>query len=334
MLKKKVKRDRLIGLVSRFPKVRALVVGDIILDQYIWGKASRLSPEAPVPIVWADRQEYLLGGSSNVAHNIVALGAGVGVCGVIGKDPYGQEIASLLKKRRISSDLVITDDKRPTTLKTRIIAQHQQVVRVDWESSQALSGQVNKKVVSYIKNNLSKFDLVIIEDYGKGVINPVLLRELVGICRKNKKIITVDPKEDHFDYYRQVTALTPNLKEAEYASGMSVRKDKDLDKVASIILKRLQPEALLITLGDKGMKLFLNNNKSFHLPVSSQEVFDVSGAGDTVIAVFSLAKAAGASFMEASYIANVAAGLVVSRLGVSVTNPKELKERLSSLSLR
>jgi len=322
------KKDRLIRIIDRLRKVKVLVVGDIILDHYIWGKAQRLSPEAPVPVVWANREEYLLGGASNVAHNSIALGAKAEICGIMGSDFYSDVLKSLLRKKNVSGNLIVVDKNRPTTLKTRVIAQHQQVVRIDWESSEFVSFNINKKMISLIKRNIHKFDLVIIEDYGKGMINPSFLEALVHICRKNKKIVTVDPKEEHFDYYKEVTALTPNLKEAEYATGMRVKKDEDIDILAHIILDKLNPRALLVTLGDKGMRLFLKTGQYFHLPASAIEVFDVSGAGDTVIAVFSLGLASGASFLEAAYLANLAAGIVVGRLGVAVTSPLELKKRV------
>ena len=323
-------KDRLLKLISQFKKVRALVVGDVILDHYIRGTADRLSPEAPVPVVKAESQEHFLGGASNVAHNITSLGAKASICGVSGKDSYAGLLESLLRKRKISSHMMISDATRPTTLKTRVVAQRQQAVRIDWESSQFLSPKISKKITSLIKKNIDRFDVVIIEDYGKGVVNPNLLKELVRICKRNKKIITVDPKEEHLDYYKEVTALTPNLKEAEYAAGFKVRSKNDIAKVAQVLLKRLSPQALLLTLGDRGMRLFLKNGKSFYLPTYALEVFDVSGAGDTVIAVFSLGLALGASFLEAASLANFAAGIVVGRLGVAVTNPSELRKRIAN----
>ncbi|MBN2120967.1 MAG: D-glycero-beta-D-manno-heptose-7-phosphate kinase [Candidatus Omnitrophica bacterium] len=329
-MKKLVSKSKLIGFIPKMRKVRALVVGDVILDHYIWGSADRLSPEAPIPVVLANKEEYFLGGASNVAHNISALGAKVSICGTMGADFYSQRLKSLLKNKKIAQDLLIADKTRPTTLKTRVIAQRQQAVRIDWESCEFLSSKVNKEITALIRKNINKFDVVIIEDYGKGVVNPTLLEELVCLCRKSKTIITVDPKEEHLDYYKGVTALTPNLKEAEYAVGIKARNSKDLSMLAKMLLDRLNPQALLITLGDKGMKLFLEGGKSFHLPTYALEVFDVSGAGDTVIAVFSLALASGASFLEAAALSNFAAGIVVGRLGVAVTNPAELKKKILS----
>lgn len=324
-------KRKLLGLLPKFRKVKALVVGDIILDHYIWGEAERLSPEAPVPVVWAKKEDYLLGGASNVAHNIRKLGGKVELCGVVGRDFYARRVKNLLKENDVSSELVLTDKDRFTSLKTRVVAQSQQVVRVDWESCEFLSWKINKKIVSLIRKNIQKFDLVIIEDYGKGVINPQLLEEIVHLCKKEGKIITVDPKEEHFDYYQDVTALTPNLKEAQTATGIKVRTARDLEIVGEVLLERLNPQALLITLGEEGMRLFINKEGVYHLPTYALEVFDVSGAGDTVIAVFSLARASGASFKEAAILANLAAGIVVGKFGIVPVLPEEIEEKIEEV---
>jgi len=325
---KGIDKDRLIKIVGKLKNVKALVVGDVILDHYIHGAAERLSPEAPVPVVWARNENYLLGGASNVAHNIAALGASGCISGVIGDDFHGEKVKQLLEADGIDSRFVIADKNRPTTLKTRILAQHQQVLRIDWESCEYLDDDCNGRVLDKVRKHIDDFDVVIIEDYGKGVINPVLVRDIVALCKQNKKIVTVDPKDDHFEYYEGVTALTPNLKEAQTMGNFKVRNERDIDLLGDTIVQRLNPEALLLTLGEKGMKLFRKDGKSFHLPTYALEVFDVSGAGDTVIAVFSLALAAGASFEEAATIANVAAGIVVGKLGVAVTDTRELKEKI------
>lgn len=328
MRQKGLDQDRLLEITSKLHTVKALVVGDIILDHYIHGSAERLSPEAPVPVVWAKRQDYLLGGASNVSHNIAALGAQSYICGVVGKDFHGEKVKELLAIDGIKTDLVIIDPERPTTLKTRVLADHHQVVRLDWESTDFLSAVVNKDILETVEKNIDDIDVVIIEDYGKGVINPELIKELVKVCTEKGKIITVDPKEEHFDYYKGVTALTPNLKEACYAANFKVRNDEDLSVLGDKLLKMMEPEAMLVTLGEKGMQLFKQNGETFHLPTYAQEVFDVSGAGDTVIAVFSLALGTGASFQEAAAVANLAAGIVVGKLGCAVTNTHELAAKI------
>ncbi len=329
-MKRYLKKENLLKLISKFKKARILVIGDIILDHYVWGRAERLSPEAPVPIVWANRENYLLGGAGNVAYNLSSLGARVILSGIVGQDLYAKKVLELLRKEKINRDCILTCKERPTTLKTRVIAQHQQVVRIDWESVEELSPRTNKKIINFVKKKIDEFDSIIIEDYAKGVINPYLLKEVISLAKKRKKIITVDPKEEHFDYYKEVTALTPNLKEAQYAANFKIRKSEELNLLGEILMKKLQPSCLLITLGEEGMRLFLREGRIFHLPTYALEVFDVSGAGDTVIAVFSLALSLGASFLEAAFLANFAAGIVVGKLGVASTSVKELRERLNS----
>ena len=315
---------KLNNIVSRFNNKRILVIGDLILDHHIFGSVDRVSPEAPVPVVWANRENFVPGGAANVGLNLSAMGAKVSLCGVVGRDHFGKTLLSHIDQYGIYTNLIIKDNKRPTTLKTRIIANHQQVVRVDWESLEFLSENTNKLVFNKIKRNLDEFDAIIVEDYGKGVINPLLLEELIALCRRKKMIITVDPKEEHFDYYENVTVLTPNLKEAQVAAGTKIRNKNQIPFLGKIIMKRLNPKALLITLGEDGMMLFVGDNYH-HIPTAALEVFDVSGAGDTVISIFTLALTAGATYKEAAIIANFAAGVVVGKLGAATLDKKELK---------
>jgi D-beta-D-heptose 7-phosphate kinase/D-beta-D-heptose 1-phosphate adenosyltransferase len=303
----------------------------------------RISPEAPVPVVWANRRTYVPGGAANVANNIRAFDSQVCLLGAVGSDANAKILLSELKKRKIDTTAIFVEPKRHTTVKTRIIAGHQQIVRMDWEHTHSLPEHLNSKIISFIKKNIDNFDAVIIEDYGKGVINSQLLREVISLERKNKKIITVDPKEENFQYYRGVTSITPNRKELENAiRNLKIRDttnsfhvhndrlmtDKDIDLAASQILKYLGLESLLVTLGENGMRLFERSGRITHIPTVAQEVFDVSGAGDTVIATFSLALASNAKNLEAAHIANFAAGIVVSKLGTAVTSRKELSERM------
>jgi D-beta-D-heptose 7-phosphate kinase/D-beta-D-heptose 1-phosphate adenosyltransferase len=263
--------------------------------------------------------------------------------GVIGRDNNSKVLLAELKKRKVSTAGIFVEDSRHTTVKTRIIAGHQQVVRVDWEHTHALSKALNSKIIKFIQKNIAKFDALIIEDYGKGVINVSLLEELTALAKKNKKIITVDPKEDNFQYYHGVTSITPNRKELENAirnlkikdtaNRFKVNNDRlfgdaEVDSAARQIMEYLELESLLVTLGEQGMKLFQPNGRVAHIPTVAQEVFDVSGAGDTVISTFTLALCAGASKLEAAYIANYAAGIVVGKVGTAVTNRRELLERI------
>jgi D-beta-D-heptose 7-phosphate kinase/D-beta-D-heptose 1-phosphate adenosyltransferase len=330
-------------LINKFDKAKILVVGDLILDEYIWGTVERISPEAPVPVVWANKRTYAPGGSSNVASNISSLGGKVCLAGITGNDKNSEILFSELKKRKIDTQGILIEPKRYTTVKTRIIAGHQQVVRVDWEHTDPLSKDLNSRIVKFISQKIADFDAVIVEDYGKGVININLLAELVKLAQQRKKIITVDPKEEHFQYYRGVTAITPNRRELENAirnlrikdtsnkfkfNNDRLFSDSDIDQAARQILKYLELESILVTLGEQGMKLFEKKGAMTHIPTVAQEVFDVSGAGDTVIGTFTLGLCSGASKLVAAHLANFAAGIVVGKVGTAVITKKELIERL------
>lgn len=336
--------NNLNKIINKFSRVNILVLGDLILDEYIWGSVDRISPEAPVPVVWANKRTYVPGGAANVANNISSLDGKVTLLGVTGQDKYNETLLSSLKKRKINTSGVFIEAKRHTTLKTRILAGHQQVVRVDWEHTEALPKSLNYKIINFIKKNIGDFDAIIIEDYGKGVINIDLLSAVIELSRKHKKIITVDPKEEHFHYYRNVTAITPNRKELENAirnikikdttnrfrlNSDRLLNDKEIDSAAEEILEYLELDSMLLTLGEHGMKLFQRRRNLTHIPTVAQEVFDVSGAGDTVISAFTLALSCGASKLEAAHIANFAAGIVVGKIGTATTTRDELKERIA-----
>jgi len=330
-------------IINKFNTARVLVIGDLILDEYIWGKVERISPEAPVPVVWANKRTHVPGGAANVAHNIRSFGAEVYLAGVIGRDPNARLLLAELKKNKINTQGIFIEPDRYTTVKTRIIAGHQQVVRVDWEHTEPILRATTRKVFDFIKNNIADFDAIIIEDYGKGVINAQLLEGVILLAQAHKKIVTVDPKEDHFQYYRQVTAITPNRKELENAvRNLKIKDkknklkldtdklftDKDIDAAGRQVLEYLGLEALLVTLGEQGMKLFEKKGSLTHIPTVAQEVFDVSGAGDTVISTFTLGLCSGASRLEAAHIANYAAGIVVGKIGTATTTREELLDRM------
>ncbi|MDP2939255.1 MAG: D-glycero-beta-D-manno-heptose-7-phosphate kinase [Candidatus Omnitrophota bacterium] len=334
-------------IISHFKTAKILVVGDLMLDEFIYGEVERISPEAPVPVVAARKRRYMPGGACNVASNIASLGAKVSLVGVVGNDSNGLQLISELKARKIQTQGIFRDKHRHTILKTRIIGGHQQVVRVDWEDTDLIKGLLSKKMAGFISDELKNFDCLIIEDYGKGVITKELL---ASICFANKqnKIITVDPKEDHFSMYRalKITAITPNRKETENAirnikisdsnNKLKIYQDRlvtsnDIDLAAAELLKYLGAKAVLITLGEAGMRLFEARKKPFHIDTVAQEVFDVSGAGDTVVATFTLALAVGAGFQKAAVISNFAAGIVVGKIGVATVSPQEL---LNSIALK
>src|SRR3989338_6657403 len=336
-------KTKLESIIKNFHKVKLLVIGDLILDEYVRGKVERISPEAPVPVVWADKKTYVPGGAANVANNISALGAKVSLSGVLGDDKNKEILLSELKKRKISSAGIFTEPMRHTTLKTRIIAGQQQIVRIDWEHTHSLPKELNHKIFAFAQKKIDDFDGIIIEDYGKCVINIHLLEELIALPRAHKKIISVDPKEEHFQYYRGVSAITPNRKELENAvrnlkikdnaNRFKVNTDKlfsdsDIDLAGSEIMAYLNLESLLVTLGEQGMRLFEKGSRITHIPTVAQEVFDVSGAGDTAIATFTLGLCAGATKLEAAHLANYAAGIVVGKIGTAATSRKELLERI------
>ncbi len=319
---------RLKQVISQFHKTKVLVVGDLILDEFIWGNVSRISPEAPVPVVWVDSENFMPGGASNVANNIRSLGGEVHLVGVVGDDSRGETLQALLRKKGVHCEGIFVDKNRPTTQKTRVIAHHQQVVRIDREQLKPIPEPVLKQIIGFIHEQVESMDAVIIEDYGKGVIVPSLVQSIVKDAKKRKKIITVDPKETHFSYYRGVTALTPNHHEAASAVGFKIKDDETLEKAGRHMMKRLKCQSVLITLGENGMAIFEDGKRMVKIPTVAQEVFDVSGAGDTVISAFTLAAAGGASTIEAAHISNCAAGIVVGKVGVAVTTEEELLGRI------
>ena len=326
--------NRLLELVELFPKTRVLVVGDFILDEYIWGSVSRISPEAPVPVVNVKRESFLPGGSLNVANNIRTLGGLVFPCGVAGRDIEGRLLVRGMRKLGIDTGGVIVDRARPTTIKTRVIAHSQQVVRVDREKAQPISKADAKKILQFVQKKIKDVDAVVIEDYGKGVIEPFLLTPLMKLIKQFRKPVLVDPKEKHFPLYQGVTSLTPNRSEAygayaAYGANVNGREVK-LEEVGRGLLRRLRSKSILITLGEEGMALFEKNRATFRIPTTTREVYDVSGAGDTVIAIFALGIAAGATLREAAVLSNLAAGIVIGKLGSATVEPSELKQAIQS----
>jgi D-beta-D-heptose 7-phosphate kinase/D-beta-D-heptose 1-phosphate adenosyltransferase len=316
-------------LTAKFPRVTVLVVGDLMLDEFVWGKVSRISPEAPVPVVWVQSESVMPGGASNVANNIRALGGQVRMAGVIGTDRWGNLLLDELEQRGVDARAVVRSSARPTIVKTRVIAHHQQVVRVDREQPSPLDAAVADRLIEMVTQQLDHVDAVIIEDYGKGVINRKLLEVVIPLARAKGRIVTVDPKEDHFDLYHNVTALTPNRAEAGGAVGRELDGEADVMAAGEELLHTLHSEAVLLTMGEDGMCLFEKGGRRTRVPTVAQEVFDVAGAGDTVIGTFTVALAAGAPMPEAAVLANHAAGIVVGKVGVAVTTPEELVGRLA-----
>jgi D-beta-D-heptose 7-phosphate kinase/D-beta-D-heptose 1-phosphate adenosyltransferase len=298
------------------------VIGDIILDHYIWGRVSRISPEAPVPVVEVTREEFLLGGAANVAHNIVALGGRASVIGINGQDVAGEALINILRQRGVNCDGIFTEN-RPTTVKTRVIAHNQQVVRFDREDKKYVDGKILKGILEYINSELFKYDAVIVSDYQKGMISQELIKDIVKKTKPKGMFIAVDPKVGHFDFYKGVSLITPNVMEASSGSQIDIRDDKTLLRAGKGLMKKLSCKAVLITRGEQGMSLF-EKNKITHIPTVARKVYDVTGAGDTVISAFTLAHVSGATREEAAVIANHAAGIVVAEVGTAVATPEQL----------
>ena len=303
-----------------------LVVGDTMVDRFVWGKVSRISPEAPVPVVEVTKETQTLGGAGNVANNITSLGAKAYIITVIGDDLDGLCIKEMLESKNINTDYVIVDKQRPTTLKTRIVASNQQVVRVDKEIKGYFSGKTEVAILKNIDAVMKKVDGVIISDYAKGIVTDKVLKKIITLA-KNKKIpVTVDPKVENFKKYKHITCMTPNTKEAiegMNAQHQGIKTDDDIATLGKKILKLLQSQSVLITRGEKGMTI-IEKNKITHIPTRAKEVYDVTGAGDTVIATMTLALAAKWKLVEAAEIANFAAGIVVGKVGTATVTVDEI----------
>ena len=303
---------------------KVLVLGDIMLDEFLWGTVGRISPEAPVPVVEVTRHTFHLGGAGNVAHNVRILGGEAVLAGVIGRDVAGDRVRETLEAAGVASALVVADGGRPTTLKTRIVAHHQQIVRADRERSDDLPRGLEDALLAQVARALPGCVALVLSDYQKGVVTPRLMRSVLALARRGRVPVLVDPKVRHFRLYRRVSVVTPNHKEAEQATGITIRTDRDLRAAGERILKMLGCEAVLVTRGEQGMSLFPSGGRAVHLPTAAREVFDVTGAGDTVIATVGLALGGGATLTEAAMLANHAAGVVVGKLGTATAAPAEV----------
>ncbi len=320
-------RKELLRTIARFPGRRVLVVGDLMLDQYVRGSVGRISPEAPVPVVRVTGESHVPGGAGNVVNNLAALGAAVSVMGVIGEDEAGARLLEDFRGRGVDVSGVCLDVERQTTQKCRVVAERQQVVRFDRETSGPLSHATEARLLAALDAALPKADAVILSDYGKGVINPRVLARAIKAARRRGIPVTVDPKPEHFRLYKGVTCVTPNTSEAWACMRRDPKPGSEaIDALGKDILKTLKSRSALITRGPDGMSLFEAGAKTrvTHIPTQAREVFDVSGAGDTVISTLTLALAAGAPLRRAAALANHAAGIVVAKLGTATTDCKEL----------
>lgn len=325
----------LFQAISRFDSAKILVIGDVIIDQFIWGTVNRISPEAPVPVVNVNREEFLLGGSANVLKNIYSLGGRGALCGVIGSDQMGEQLVGLV--RALSSPVEgLVRGERPTTVKTRVVAQGQQVVRFDREETGVPSKETLAAMIAYLEKNLGDFDAIIISDYSKGVVNESFMIRLHQLRRaiiekENRPLpLIVDPKPANMHRFVGATVITPNNLEASKMSGMEISNEQQLLAASRYIRDEIDCEAVLITRGEAGMALLQDNDQLVTIPTMAKEVYDVTGAGDTVVATLALGLAAGCSMREAAVLANHAAGIVVGKVGTASVSADELRMALES----
>ena len=314
--------------LNEFKKKNILVIGDIILDKYIFGKVERISPEAPVPIIAVEREKYVPGGAANAASNVAGLGGNAILMGIVGDDMARDVLIDEARKRGIDTQAVITDAKKPTIQKIRVVGQNQQLLRIDYEDNDYIEKDVNDKLLEKLEG-IKKVDAIIISDYAKGTITRELMEKLKEYSKKRDAFLLIDPKPRHKGFYKGCSLITPNKKEAEELSGMHIETKEDLEKAGKRLIEELGCN-VLITMGEKGMSLFEKNKQALHIPTVAKEVFDVSGAGDTVIATLSLAISSGASLKEAAILANYAAGIKVGKLGTATVSISELKASLEN----
>jgi D-beta-D-heptose 7-phosphate kinase/D-beta-D-heptose 1-phosphate adenosyltransferase len=324
---------RAFGYMERFPSCRLLVVGDLMLDEYVWGNVRRISPEAPVPVVAVTRDTRALGGAGNVAVNISCLGAKVSVAGLIGGDASGRAIVRMLRGHRIGVSGVVTDRNRPTTTKTRVIAHSQQVVRVDREKKEPPDGRARETLRKCVRAAAREVDGVVLSDYRKGALSRALVEDVVHAAKRSGAFVVADPKESDFSFYRGCTVITPNRSETEAAlGGRELADDVGIMEGGKALLRKSGARAILITRGEEGMSLVERGRKAFfHIPAQARQVFDVTGAGDTVIGTLAVGMGAGAPLRDAALLANIAAGVVVGEVG---TVPITVEKLASALRLR
>lgn len=313
--------NELLNILNNFKGKNILVIGDVMLDKYIFGNVERISPEAPVQVVEVEKENYVPGGAANVANNIVALQGNALMVGTIGKDNEANILLNELKKRNINTEGIFIEKNKPTTQKVRILGQKQQLLRIDYEKKEYISKEIETNIINFIKNQINNTNAIIISDYAKGVITENLINQIKDIA--SNKIIIVDPKPKHKNFYKNVSLITPNIKEAK-----EMTNKEDINDMGKELMKELST-SILITRGEKGMSLF-EKDEITNIPTKAKEVYDVSGAGDTVVATLTLALAAGATLKQAAILANHAAGIKVGKLGTSTVTIEEIKKNLEN----
>ncbi len=313
--------NELTQILNNFKQKNILVIGDIMLDKYIFGNVERISPEAPVQVVEVKKENYLPGGAANVANNIAALNANAFMVGIVGDDNEANILMNELKKRNINTEGIITDTEKPTTHKVRILGQKQQLLRIDYEKRDYLNKEIENNIINFIKSKIEDIDAIIISDYAKGIITKELIKNIKQIA--TNKIIIIDPKPKHKDFYSDVTLITPNLKEAK-----EMTNKENIEEIGKQLIQELNTP-ILITRGEEGMSLF-DKQETTNIPTKAKEVYDVSGAGDTTVATLALALTSGATLKQAAILANHAAGITVGKVGTSTVSIKEIEESLEN----
>lgn len=319
-----------LDIINKFKNLKILVIGDLMLDVFLYGDAERISPEAPVPVVKVSNIVHAPGGAANVSSNLKAIGVDVILCGVVGDDETGKKFKNIISSQKINSFFL--DDGRRTSIKTRVVASNQQVVRYDVEDNKKLSIKYIKEIEKFLQSRINELNAIIISDYGKGVVTKKLIEMVSKFAKESGIPLTVDPKIENFKFYKGVTCITPNTKEASEGSGVVIKDSLSLLKAAKKIMKMLNPDTLLITRGSKGMALFERNGNVVKVPALAKEVFDVTGAGDTVISIFTAAIAAGANYVDAMKLSNLAGSIVVGKMGTATVTKSELADKLNLIS--
>lgn len=311
-------------IISQFSERRIAVIGDMMLDHYLWGTVDRISAEAPVPVVDIKKEEYRLGGAANVVHNLTSLNSKADVYGVCGNDKYSEQLNLLFKEIEVNSAFIINDETRPTTLKTRVIASQQQIVRCDFEKREDIGKVIEDELIALLTANIKSYDAIILEDYNKGLLSKELIKKTIELAVQNNIPITVDPKFKNFFEYKNCTVFKPNLLELQKNLGLEITNHQELINAAKALFDRVTPEYLIITRGEKGLIIFDKELNQFEIPTFAREVFDVSGAGDTVISVLTLCLACGCHIQDAAIIANHAAGAVCGKIGIAPASIKDI----------
>ena len=323
-------KQKLLQILEKFKSKKILVIGDIMLDKYIWGDVSRISPEAPVQIVNVIKETYEPGGASNVTNNIASLDGSAFMAGIVGNDDAKNILLQELKKRKINTEGIFTDNDKPTIQKIRIMGRSQQLLRVDYEKKEHVHKDIENSIMEFLKKIVKDVDVIVISDYAKGVITPEICNGLVRLSKDYNKPIIVDPKPKHRDFYSNVTLITPNNAEASEMAGIEDGTDDAIAEIGSKLLKQLDTN-VLITRGEKGMSLFEKNGNVTHIPTKAREVYSIIGAGDTVVSTLALALASGAELKEAAMLANIAAGIKVGKIGTASVSIEEIKRELERL---